>query len=124
MFSLGTGLTYQLYSKPCDMRKSFDGLSGIIRDQLRGDPLSGEVFIFLNRTGNLMKLLHWQEGGFVLYYKRLEKGTFTRPKIEPGSTAIKWSELLFMLEGIQVKAYVKKERYKLEKQASFSLKSG
>ena len=115
MFSLGSGLVYQLYSKPSDMRKSFDGLSGIVRDQLNRDPLSREVFIFLNRAGNLIKLLHWQEGGFVLYYKRLEKGTFTPPKIQPGSTAIKWADLVLMLEGIQVKEYVKKERYKVEK---------
>lgn len=115
MFTLGSGLVYQLYSKPCDMRKSFDGLSGIVRDQLCGDPLSGEVFIFLNRAGNLMKLLHWQEGGFVLYYKRLEKGTFTPPTIQPGGSAIKWLELVLMLEGIQVIEYVKKERYKVER---------
>jgi transposase len=80
MFSLGPGLVYQLYNKPCDMRKSFNGLSGIVKDQLCRDPLSGEVFIFLNRSGNLIKLLQWQEGGFVLCYKRLEKGTFTPPK--------------------------------------------
>jgi len=54
------------------MRKSFDGLCGLVRDELKRDPLSGEVFIFISRRRNTMKLLHWEEGGFVLYYKRLK----------------------------------------------------
>ena len=115
MFSLGSGLVYQLYSKRCDMRKSFDGLSGIVRDQLSRDPFSGEVFIFLNRSNTLIKLLQWQEGGFVLYYKRLEKGTFTPPKLQAGETAIKWMDLVHMIGGIQIKEYIKKERYELKK---------
>ena len=97
------------------MRKSFDGLSGIVSNELGRDPVSGEVFIFLNRHGNLIKLLHWQRGGFVMYYKRLEKGTFSPPAIEGGSTVIQWPALVLMLEGIQVKEYVQKERFKLEK---------
>ena len=115
MFSLGRSHVYQLYGKPCDMRRSFNGLSGLVISELGRDPLSGEVFIFLNRNGTLIKLLQWQEGGFVLYYKRLEKGTFTRPQVQSGSTTIKWTDLVLMLEGIQVKAYVKKERYEVAK---------
>jgi transposase len=115
MFSLGSTLTYQLYSKPCDLRKSFDGLSGLVIQELGRNPLSGEVFIFLNGPKNLIKLLHWQQGGFVLYYKRLEAGTFTRPIMESGSSQIKWAELVLMIEGIQVKEYVQKKRYRVEK---------
>lgn len=59
------------------MRKSFDGLSGIVRSELGGDPLSDDAFVFLNKRRNRLKLLHWEPGGFALYYKRLEKGTFT-----------------------------------------------
>jgi transposase len=115
MFGLGGSLVYQLYSKPCDMRKSFNGLSGLVSHELGRDPLSGEVFIFLNRNGNLIKLLHWERGGFVLYYKRLEAGTFTPPVMESGSTVIQWPALVLMLEGIQVKEYVQGRRFKLEK---------
>ena len=114
MWGLGNGLVYQLYSKACDMRKSFDGLSGLVSSELGRDPLSGEVFIFLNRTGTLIKLLHWEAGGFVLYYKRLEAGSFTRPAISQGSTVIRWSDLVLMIEGVQVKEQVQKRRFNLK----------
>ena len=106
MFGLGGSLIYQLYNKSCDMRKSFDGLSGLVSNELGRDPLSGEVFIFLNRHRNLIKLLHWESGGFVMYYKRLETGRFTLPVIEAGSTVIQWPALVLMMEDIQVKEYV------------------
>jgi len=115
MFGLGGSLVYQLYSKPCDMRKSFNGLSGLVSQELGRDPLSGEVFIFINRDLNLIKLLHWERGGFVVYYKRLEAGTFTPPVMEAGSTLIQWPALVLMIEGIQVKEYVQGRRFKLEK---------
>jgi transposase len=115
MFGLGSSLVYQLYNKACDMRKSFDGLSGIVSNELGRDPVSGEVFIFLNRHRNLIKLLHWEAGGFVMYYKRLEKGTFTPPAIEAGSTLIQWAALVLMVEGIRVKEYVQERRFKVEK---------
>jgi transposase len=115
MFGLGNSLVYQLYNKACDMRKSFDGLSGLVSNELGRDPVSGEVFIFLNRQRNLIKLLHWQPGGFVMYYKRLEQGTFTPPTIEAGSRVIEWPALVLMIEGIQVKEYVQGRRFKLDK---------
>ena len=58
------------------MRKSFDGLSGLISESLSSIPVSGDVFIFVNRRRDKIKLLHWQGAGFTLYYKRLEEGTF------------------------------------------------
>src|SRR5690625_1700838 len=79
MFCLNSSHRYHLYRGVCDMRKSFNGLSELVRNELNRDPASGEVFVFLNRRRTLMKLLHWEAGGFVLYYKRLEKGTFTPP---------------------------------------------
>jgi transposase len=97
------------------MRKSFDGLSGLVSHELGRDPVSGEVFIFLNRNRNLIKLLHWEPGGFVLYYKRLETGTFTTPVMAAGSTVIKWPALVLMVEGIEVNKYAQKRRYELEK---------
>eukprot|EP01132_Coremiostelium_polycephalum_P001031 gene1031-1307_t len=80
------------------MRNGFDGLSGIVRNELHRDPLSGEVFIFLNRGRKLIKLLQWQAGGFLLYYKRLEKGTFSPPKMEAGSHQVNWPEVVHTLK--------------------------
>lgn len=91
------------------MRKSFDGLSGLVATELGRDPAGGDVFVFLNRSRTFMKLLHWERGGYVLYYKRLEKGTFTVPHIE--STRVKWPELVLMIEGIEVKKSIQKARY-------------
>src|SRR5690554_7960074 len=93
MFSLGSSHRYYLYRSPVDMRKGFDGLSGLVRNAMGKDPSSGEVFVFLNRNRNLLKLLHWEEGGFVVYYKRLEKGTFS-PPAAAGSSDIRWPELV------------------------------
>lgn len=63
MFSLGSSHRYLLYGKPTDMRKSFDALCGIVRNELKRDPLCGEVFLFLNRGRTHLKLLHWESGG-------------------------------------------------------------
>lgn len=93
------------------MRKSFDALSGLVRNQMQRDPTCGEVYVFVNRSRTCIKLLHWESGGFVLYYKRLEKGTFTAPKLQVGSRILKWPELVLMIEGIQVKSSIQKPRY-------------
>ena len=76
--ALGNSLRYHLYRGHCDMRKSFNGLCGLVRNELGRQPGSGDVFVFINRRRTLIKLLHWQRGGYVLYYKRLESGTFPR----------------------------------------------
>lgn len=75
MFTLGSSLRFRLYNKPTDMRKSFDGLCGILQRELDCKPRSGEVYVFVNKRRDKIKLLHWEPGGLVLYYKRLEKGT-------------------------------------------------
>jgi hypothetical protein len=96
------------------MRKSFDGLCGIVLGELGRSPTSGEVFIFLNKRRSHIKLLHWEKDGFVLYYKRLEKGTFTPP--EPGPDgSISWPDLVLMIEGIQVQKSIRKLRFTLRK---------
>lgn len=89
------------------MRKSFDGLSGLVRSQMGRDPLSGDVFIFLNRRRTHIKLLVWDRSGFVLYYKRLEEGTFELPASEAPS----WDQLVMMLEGVSMKKVRYRKRY-------------
>ena len=78
------------------MRKGYDGLAGLIRNEWKKDPLLGDVFIFLSKQRNKIKLLHWQNDGFVIYSKRLEKGTFELPK-DP-SIEISAHQLQFILK--------------------------
>ncbi len=102
MFSLTSTHRYFLFDGAVDMRKGFDGLCGLVRDSMGHDPLSGQVYIFLNRPRTLIKLLHWEAGGLVVFYKRLEKGTFHPPaNLEKGGK-IAWTQLVLMVEGIRV----------------------
>jgi transposase len=95
------------------MRKSFDSLSGIVRHELKKDPLSTDVFIFLNRRRNQVKLLLWEGDGFSLYHKRLEKGTFELPASTDGQTAIyiEADQLLLLLKGISLRHIRRRKRY-------------
>lgn len=113
MLSLTSSLSYYLYRGYADMRKSFDGLCGIVQTELRRNPMSGEAFIFVGRRRNTIKLLHWEHGGFVLYYKRLEQGTFEMPVFDSSTSAyqIKWTELVMMLEGISMKNIKHRKRF-------------
>ena len=119
MFSLSSALSYFLYRNPTDMRNSFDGLCGLIQTELGRDPLSGEVFIFINRRKNQVKLLRWEQGGFILYYKRLETGTFELPQSgnDSPSTPLQWSTLVLMIEGIPLKNIQKRKRFIYQKSA-------
>ena len=65
--------------EPVDMRKSYEGLSSLVQSILQQDPLSGHLFVFLNKKRNRVKILYWQLNGFCLWQKRLEKGKFHRP---------------------------------------------
>lgn len=90
---------------PVNLRKSFDGLSNEVRTVLGRDPLTGHVFIFLNRRRNQVKLLLWTRGGFTIVHKRLERGTFTFPaQVTAGATSIVIDahELSMLLEGIDL----------------------
>jgi transposase len=93
------------------MRKSFDALSGLVSSRLEQDPRSGDVFIFINKDRNRTKLLRWEPGGYVLFYKRLESGTFEMPVFEkPGlSQSIEYGQLAMIVTGFSMK-YAKKRR--------------
>ncbi|MCK5014364.1 MAG: IS66 family insertion sequence element accessory protein TnpB [Candidatus Omnitrophica bacterium] len=122
MFSLTSSFRYFLYREPTDMRKSFDGLSGLIQGELLRSPTSGEVFIFINRRRNKVKLLRWEQGGFILYYKRLETGTFELPVFQEGalSCQMSWTTLMLMIEGISIEKYKKKKRYFINNSTVYS----
>lgn len=95
------------------MRKSFDGLSGIVQNELQREPLSGAVFIFLNRRHNQVKMLLWEGDGFSLYHKRLEKGSYELPTGNNGQSicSIDADELVLLLKGISLRHIRKRKRY-------------
>jgi len=111
MFALNDSQKYYLYTKPTDMRKSFDSLSGLVRIGMQCNPVSGEVFIFINKKRNMLKILNWQEGGFVLYFKRLEAGTFRVPQTEENQIKISYTELSMIVAGLWTKTIEKKQRF-------------
>lgn len=88
-----------------------NGLSGLVVNALGREPTDGSVYVFLNRRRTHLKLLHWESGGFVLYYKRLEKGCFSLPATQKFT----WAHLVLMVEGIVVKRSIQQTRYSLTK---------
>ena len=113
LYGLSGHIRYYLYAPATDLRKGFDGLSGIVRNHLLRDPLSGDAFIFINRRRNLLKLLVWDQTGFVIYYKRLESGTFELPRRKNGSKSIvvRREELVMILEGISLEKVKRRKRF-------------
>jgi transposase len=100
-----------VYRGVCDMRRSFDRLAGMVAEQIERDPLSGDVYVFVNRDSSRLKALYWDRDGYVLWYKRLEEGQFKLPGgegIEIDRTA--W---MHMLEGIEAKVIKRGRRYKV-----------
>ena len=105
------------------MRKSFDGLSGMVRNELQKDPLSGEVFIFINKRRNQVKILLWEGDGFSLYYKRLEKGTYELPswKGQTPSVELRSDELMLILQGISLKSVRRRKRFHFDEKKSINV---
>lgn len=120
MLSFSSSQRYYLSREPADMRKSYDGLSGLVRGGLGRDPLSGEVFIFLNRRRTMMKLLVWDRSGFVIWSKRLERGTFELPLGDQAQAAVSlsWEELVLILEGVSLGSIQRRKRYSRKKAAA------
>lgn len=113
MLSLSRAHHYYLYRTGADMRKGFDGLSGLVRQEFLQNPLSGDVFIFFNKPRNRIKLLHWQGDGFAIFHKRLEKGTYELPAFssQSKSAEITSQQLILILEGISLLSVKKRARY-------------
>jgi len=105
-----------LCTVPIDMRKSFDGLLGIVRNTLEADPLGDHLFVFLNRPHTLMKILYWDGDGFAIWYKRLEAGTFRFPAVTSDTKSVEMtrSGLSMILEGIDLSQLPKRKRFSLK----------
>jgi transposase len=112
MFSIAAK-HYHLYRHATDMRKSFDGLCGLVQGKWGRNPCNGDLYIFINKQRNRMKLLRWEPGGFVLFYKRLEKGTFELPQTsKPGlGQEIDYGQLAMIITGISLKNASKRKRF-------------
>jgi len=95
------------------MRKSFDGLCGVVQDVLAEDPFSGHVFAFCNRRRTILKLLVWDRSGFFLFAKRLEQGTYAWPDDDRDGTSrrVTTRELMCILEGIDLRDARLRKRY-------------
>jgi transposase len=105
MLLLPRAVKVYVATKPVRLNRSFDGLSNIVREVLQKDPLSGHIFVFINRRRTMAKLLVWTRGGFTIVHKRLECGTFVQPFANgEARTHVEFDvhELAMMLEGIEL----------------------
>lgn len=100
------------YARNADMRKGFDGLCGIVSNEFLLNPMSGDIFIFLNHRRDRIKLLQWQGDGFAIFSKRLEKGTYEFPDVDSGKTNLEITsqQLVLIMEGIPLSSR-KRVRY-------------
>ena len=92
-----------------DMRKGFDGLSGLVRESFGREPTDGSLFVFVGRRRDMVKALYWDRDGFALWSKRLERGRFTPPQGDGG--VIGRAELLLLLEGVSVRVMRRSPRW-------------
>lgn len=105
MLSLHSNIRYFLYQGLTDMRKSFDGLCGLVTNEMHQGVTGGDVFIFLNKRKAHIKLLVWEADGFAIYYKRFEQGTY---ELSDGSSrekslSITYTQLMLILQGVSLK---------------------
>jgi transposase len=100
----------QLYGRPVDMRRSFDGLYALTRQELGEDPMSGSLYAFINRRATQIKVLYWDRTGFCVWSKRLEQGRFVSDWGRVSTKEMDWTGLKLLLEGIEPR--VVRRRYK------------
>ncbi len=106
MLTLSGSLRVFLALEPCDMRKSFDGLHALVVTRLGDDPRGGAVFVFINRSRNLIKLLHWDGTGLWVHAKRLQRGTFRWPRptaSSNGKISLEPAALAMLTDGIDMR---------------------
>ena len=115
MISLPANLRIFVATQPTDMRRGFNGLQGQVIQTLQEDPLSGHLFLFINRRGDRLKALYWDGDGLAIWYKRLEKGNFQRPLVEAGhpKVEIRSDELAMLLGGVDLSNIKRRKRFSL-----------
>lgn len=100
-----------LYCQPTDMRKSYDGLSALVKGQLQEDPLSGQLFVFINRRRTQLKVLYFDRSGYCVWAKRLEQGQFHAP-MNTDKQRLQWTDLKLIWDGIDLTSIRRFKRYK------------
>ena len=112
MLGLPSGAKIYFCSQPVDFRKGFDGLSGIIESEFAMNVLDGHLFLFVNRRGDRLKALWWEPGGLILWYKRLERGTFEIPRAEEGAShvTIDATQLAMLIGGVPLASSHKRRK--------------
>ena len=99
--------------QPVNLRLSFDGLAGLVRDHVGGELLSGHLFVFRNRVGDRVKILYWDTSGLALWYKRLQRGTFRFPDVAGPTAKVSAADLMLILEGIDLSNARRRKRFQL-----------
>lgn len=112
MLSIPPAVAIFLYTPPADLRKGFDGLSGLVRQEFRADPLDGSLFLFINRRRDRLKILHWDGAGYWLYYRLLEAGTFETLPANGPCAQLDATQLAMLLGGVSLAAAKRRKRYR------------
>jgi transposase len=109
--SLPSTVRILLCTQPADMRRSFDSLAAMVESILKEDPLTGHLFVFVNRDRDRTKILWWDRDGYAIWYKRLEEGTFRWPAADAARIELSPAELALILGGIDLCETRKRKRY-------------
>lgn len=111
MLTISPAVRIYLATGVTDLRRSIDGLAALVRERFDLDPLSGHLFLFRNRRGDRLKILAWDQGGFWVLYKRLERGTFAWPaEDDDAPVLLRSSDLLLLLAGVDL-AHTRRRRW-------------
>ena len=113
LLSLPGHVVYYLFMGNADMRRTFEGLCGLVRNEMNQDPQDHQVYIFINKRRSQVKLLCWEEDGFCIFHKRLEAGTFERPVMDENKkqVTITRTQLQMILQGVKLQSVIYRKRY-------------
>jgi len=116
MFALTSSMIYYLCPHDVDMRKGIYSLYQLVKSDMGRNPLSGEVFLFLGKNRGMIKILHWQKDGFILYTRKLERGTFEVPHYKPdsGQYEMKWATFVLIMEGVRLRSVQYRQRFVMQ----------
>jgi transposase len=122
MLKLPPSVKIFLATESADMRKGHDGLAALVRSVLGHDVYNGYLYVFVSRKGDRIKILGWDYGGFILFYKRLERGRFRRPDLSPDQIAVEleYTQLSMLLDGIDYSRVRKPVRWEPPRDRSIS----
>jgi len=113
MLSLAHNTRIFMHVPPTDLRKSFDGLTGLVRAVFQADPLNGSWYLFFNRRRDRIKILYWDRDGLVLWYKRLERGSFETLRSADDAAALELdaTQLALLLSGVTIESARRRPRF-------------